>query len=257
MSQQLSGIVFNIQKYSLHDGPGTRTLVFLKGCPLRCQWCANPESHTPTIQQVQGKSFGQRMSVQDVVEIVLQDQMFYQSSGGGLTLSGGEPTAQPAFAKAILHECKQQGIHCALETCGHAPWSVFQKLMPHVDLFLYDVKHLNSNAHTRLTGVDNSLILANLQRLLQAGAQLRLRMPLIPTCNDQENLEETLAFVHNLQQQYSNLSGLDILPYHEYGLHKYAQLNQDYPLSHIQTFTALELENIEKRNNTHVRVLRH
>lgn len=257
MPPQLTGVVFNIQKYSLHDGPGTRTLVFLKGCPLRCQWCANPESHKPAIQQVNGKSFGQRMSVQEVVDIVLQDQMFYQSSGGGLTLSGGEPTAQPAFAEAILHECKQQGIHCALETCGYAPWSTFQKLIPYVDIFLYDIKHLSSSTHASLTGVDNSLILANLHQLLQIGAQLRLRMPLIPDCTDQDNLEQTLDFVHSLQQNYSNLSGLDILPYHEYGLHKYAQLAMEYPLPHIQALSPADLEKIEERKIKNVRVLKH
>lgn len=251
-----AGVVFNIQKYSLHDGPGTRTLVFLKGCPLRCLWCANPESHQMGIQQRGEHTFGQQMRVDEVVDIVLQDMMFYQSSGGGLTLSGGEPAAQPAFAEAILRQCKQEGIHCALESCGQAPWEIFQKLMPHVDLFLYDIKHLNKTVHKQLTGVGNTLILDNLHRLLQSGATLRLRMPLIPHCNDGENLHQTIALAQSLQQSYPHFQGLDILPYHIYGLRKYEQLGLAYSLPQTR-HSEVELQHLEHTLPPNTRIVRH
>lgn len=251
-----AGVVVNIQKYSLHDGPGTRTLVFLKGCPLRCLWCANPESQQAGIQRVKGQVFGQKMRVEEVVDIVLQDMMFYQSSGGGLTLSGGEPAAQAPFAEAILRLCKQQGVHCALESCGHAPWETFQKLLPHVDIFLYDIKHLDNSVHKQLTHVGNALILENLHKILQCGGKLRLRMPLIPHCNDGENLHQTIALAQSLQQSYPSFQGLDILPYHIYGLRKYEQLGLAYSLPQDRHSEA-ELQHIERSLPPNTRIIRH
>ncbi|MDE7063927.1 MAG: glycyl-radical enzyme activating protein [Desulfovibrionaceae bacterium] len=300
-SRSLSGIVFNIQKYSLHDGPGTRTLVFLKGCPLRCLWCSNPESqdmrvellfspescrscggcarvcpeglHRMTPSGPDGSSShhlerdprcracgacvdvcpagalsltGRRMTVREVVDVVLQDSMFYRSSGGGVTLSGGEAALQPAFAAGILRECREEGIHTALETCGEVAPAALETLAPLTDLFLYDIKHMDDAAHTRLTGAGNSRILKNLDWLLGEGRKVQIRVPLVPGCNDDAaNLEAIFALVKSLRARGGAIIGVDVLPYHLYGLRKYAQLGRRYPLDGTACHTAEELARVE------------
>lgn len=268
--EQVEGIVFDIQRYSVHDGPGLRTNVFLKGCPLRCAWCANPESQnlqpelmlaahncmtcgqfaTPCpvcweqagsaagrIEALGERPFvcptgaihwvGERRTAGEVMAEVRRDAPFYECSGG-LTLTGGEATMQPAFAEALLRLARAEGIHTALETSGHTQWPVFERLLPHLDLLLYDVKHVDSEPHRHYTGLDNALILANLRRIADLPTpQLVVRVPVIPGFNaDAASLRAIAAFVLSLGQRVSEIN---LLPYHTLGKSKYQALGRDYP----------------------------
>ncbi|MCD6527736.1 MAG: choline TMA-lyase-activating enzyme [Desulfuromonas sp.] len=298
--REIKGLVFNVQKYSIYDGPGTRTLVFLKGCPLRCRWCSNPESLSPKQQILLlrdkcvacGKCVpvcplaihsievdaagepqhlvdrsldctgcgacvqvcpnaalrlaGEEMTVQQVVDIVLEDEPFYWNSGGGMTLSGGEPTMQPEFATAILRAVKEEGIHTAMETCGQADPEVYERLYRYVDLFLYDLKHGDSAKHKELTGVGNERIRDNLSRLLQLGARVVVRMPLIAGINDDlDSLRKTMTFLEVLRKEGGRIEGVEILPYHRYGVGKYEQLGQEYGLADIEGYSDEQLADFE------------
>lgn len=276
--------IFNIQKYSIYDGPGIRTLVFFQGCPLRCLWCSNPEGKEPRGRIMWNAGFcvhcgrcvaacprglhalagapprheflegegqsrcdgcgacvqacaeralalsGRRMSVDDIMSVVLEDRVFYQTSGGGLTLGGGEPLAQPEAAVALLTKARAEGISTAVETCGHVTADVVARAVPLVDLFLYDIKHMDSARHKALTGRDNGLILENLKSLLASGAPVRVRMPLVSGCN--ASLSEMRARAAFLQawRDAPGFRGVDLLPYHKLGVHKYAQLGESYSL---------------------------
>lgn len=295
-----SGLVGNIQKYSLHDGPGIRTIVFLKGCPLRCLWCANPEamaghsepwldtrlcrgcgacvracpsgrhvlSPGPEGGTAHGFSSaaacvgcgrcvaacpagaltvcGQRMTVSEVVAAVMEDEAFYRTSGGGVTISGGEVLAQPEFARAVLAACRNEGLHTAIETSGCGLFADLSGLARLCDLILYDIKHLDSAAHRRLTGRGNGLILENLARLLDAGAAVVVRVPLIPGHNDDaDSLGAIPDHLQGLARRGGRLLGLELLPYHTYGVGKYARLGRDYPLAGLEAHTPRELEVVE------------
>ena len=264
----VNGTIFDIQKFSLHDGPGIRTTVFLKGCPLRCTWCHNPESWAhekqllysaekciscgscvPLCPQechtLDGKhSFarskctacgactkkcyadtltlcGKEMSVEDVLEQVLKDKIFYKNSGGGMTLSGGEPMAQFPFTLELIQQAKAAGLHVAIETCGFAQESQYAQLIDLVDLFLFDIKCVDAVKHKEYTGQSNELILKNLHFLDSKGANLRLRCPLIPGLNDSE---DDLRAIAELANSLSNVQGIDVEPYHPLGVSKAAQL---------------------------------
>ncbi|MCG8485231.1 MAG: radical SAM protein, partial [Clostridia bacterium] len=181
------GIITEIQRFSVHDGPGIRTLVFLKGCPLRCQWCSNPETQEKECQTLtrQGKveTVGKEVTVKTIIHEVLKDNIYYRRSGGGITLSGGEPLFQPDFAKALLQGCKDTGINTAIETTGFAGYEVIESMIPFLDLVMYDVKHISSEKHRLFTGRSNSLILSNLEKLAQTGVQIIVRVPVVPTFN--------------------------------------------------------------------------
>jgi pyruvate formate lyase activating enzyme len=273
------GLIFDIRKYTLHDGPGVRTTVFFKGCPLNCLWCCNPESQvrqpelvwlrerclgcdlclTVCPQEALGDAadggkvvdrqrcdgcgrcaercpgealnlIGRLVTVDEVLSEVSQDALYYEGSGGGLTLSGGEPLAQPEFAAELLWRYKheEKGDNTALETCGFVEWPAIEMLSADVDLFLYDLKHMDPTEHLRWTGRDNRLILENARRLAQAGRSLVIRLPLIAGINDsRENLEATAKFVLSLGGE----KRMDILSYHRLGEPKYRRLERDYPLS--------------------------
>ncbi len=233
MPESPTGIVFDIQRAALHDGPGVRTVVFLKGCYLRCQWCHNPESWSQEPQVAaksdasgQYRTFGQTMSVDDVMQIVLRDRVYYETSGGGITLSGGEPTLQFAFCKALLVAAREQGLHTCLDTSGHDRQEDFAELLPLVDLFLYDYKLTSSELHLRWIGAGNELILNNLDFLYESDAAIILRCPILPEINDsQEHLEGIAA----LGRKYPRLRGVEILPYHDIGLYKFGLLGMDPP----------------------------
>lgn len=295
------GIVFNIQKYSIHDGPGTRTLVFLKGCTLRCQWCSNPESMSPQPELFFNESscvhcglcvaacpkavhsmtvnagdaaprhvvdrqapcmqchacvdaclhqalrlVGQEMTVEEVVEVVLQDLPFYQTSGGGVTLSGGEAALQTDFCREILQECQGNGVHTALETCGQVRWEMLEALYRHVDLFLFDIKHLDSAAHRLYTGSTNEAILDNLHKLLEAGCTVSIRVPLIPQVNDSpEHVGRILQLAQTYLQKGAAIASVEFLPYHKYGSAKYNQLGRNFPLEDLPTHEPAALEALE------------
>lgn len=275
MVHLLSGIIFDIKKYSIHDGPGIRTTVFFKGCPLSCWWCHNPESQSSNFELIRkpnrcigcglcleacqcgaltanginrkkciacGKCAeacpaealeiaGRTMTVSEIMHEVVKDVPFYEETGGGVTFSGGEPLAQPDLLRALLSECRNKGIHTAVDTSGYAPLSILESVAPQVDLFLYDLKHINNTKHRKLTGVDNKLILDNLRFLASIGQEIVIRIPILPGLNDdKENLSATCEFLLSLPQQYP----VHLLPYHSIGQDKYARLDRAYRLPELK-----------------------
>jgi len=271
------GLVFSIERYAVHDGPGIRTLVYLKGCPLRCLWCSNPEGQYPNpelvyfeercigcceciihcpnqaIDYIGGKLvtnktkcsacgecakvcptearyvYGKYMTVEEIVEICKKDLSFYRRTGGGVTLSGGEPTYQYDFAIGILKVCKEEHINTAIETSGFSPWNRFRDILIYTDYVLYDIKHMDPLEHKKLTGVTNKIILDNLKKTSKMGKSIFVRVPIIPGLNDsQENLDAMVNFLKSLD----NIVIVNLLPYHEYGKGKYDRLNRIYPLDH-------------------------
>jgi pyruvate formate lyase activating enzyme len=221
MSRETTGIIFDLQRASLHDGPGLRTTVFLKGCPLRCAWCHNPESQRRTIEVGRsGKTYGREVTVAEVMTPILADRHFYEQSGGGVTLSGGEPSVQIDFCRALLRACRDEGIHTCLDTCGHIPRDRLVSLMPLVDLFHYDIKLTTPATHLEWTGVDGELIRGNLRFLSEHGCAVQLRCPILPGVND---TPEHAAAIERLATAYGCV-GVDRLPYHDIGRAKYVDL---------------------------------
>lgn len=221
----MKGIVFDIRRGVTKDGPGLRTSVFLKGCPLRCVWCHNPESQSPEIERAvtTDEVCGREMSVEEVMDEVRRDKVFYASSGGGVTITGGEPMMQGDFAFALASAAHKDGIHVAIDTSGFAPWAAFEKMLPVVDLFLYDLKCMDAKRHRELTGVDNKSILENIRHLDDAGAKTWIRCPLAPGLNDSDDdLDALRDFVSRLRC----MGKLEICPYHPLGLEKYAKFGK-------------------------------
>jgi glycyl-radical enzyme activating protein len=265
------GIVYNIQRLSTQDGPGIRTTVFLKGCPLQCLWCSNPESQNflpemlyfedhcqycglcveacPNgVMSLQDGALhcdrakcdacgacvnawphdarsisGKRMSVDEVMKVVKKDRIHYQNSGGGMTVGGGEPTAQPEFFFELLKTAYGEGLHTCLDTCGFAKWKTLEKVLEYTNLVFFDCKHLNSVEHQRLTGVDNTLILDNLKKIAQSKIPVRIRVPFIPAYNDsKENISATGQFVQSL-----DIKDIDLILFHRLGLNKYKALGRE------------------------------
>ncbi len=214
------GIVFDIKRFSIKDGPGIRTSVFLKGCPLRCIWCHNPESQKMTPEHCGSETAGREMSVEAVMREVSADRIFYRKSGGGMTLTGGEPMAQFKFTRDLLSAAKAEDIPAALDTCGYAPWEEFRELLPLVDLFLYDFKAADPHRHRELTGADNALIISNLRSLNDAGAAIYLRCPLVPGVNDDES---HLAAIAEWAETLPAIREITIEPYHPLGVEKAAR----------------------------------
>ena len=216
----MRGKIFNIQRYSIHDGPGIRTSVFLSSCNLRCLWCCNPESF------LDGERWNREADAGDLMEEILEDKPYFKNSNGGVSLSGGEPLLQPVFVRSLLEECKRRGIDTAIETCGDVSWETFESISGLVDHYLYDVKHLNNERHKTFTGVDNIRILDNLRRLSKRGERVYLRVPLIPEYNMDA---EEAAGIGELARDISAVE-VHLLPYHRLGEKKYAQLGLKYPL---------------------------
>ena len=267
-----TALIFNIQKFCVHDGPGIRTTVFFKGCPLNCQWCHNPESqsfqrelllnpekcgycgrcekicaqsamkvtettvsHDPkrcvlcekcvdycvnNAREIAGKEY----TVSELMKEIEKDRPFYEQSGGGVTLSGGEVLSQIDFVEELVKACAQQGISVAIDTCGYAPFSSFERILNNVDVFLYDLKIMDSELHRQYTGQDNSLILDNLRRLSANNANIILRLPLIDEINTTDkNINEVIYFCKNF-----TISTVNLLPYHNIGRGKYRRLNRRY-----------------------------
>ena len=261
----VSGVVFNIQKFSVNDGPGIRTVVFLKGCPLRCRWCANPESQSARVQilwdgekclrcghcvslcshgalrtedgavrpvpenctgclrcvgECPGRALqaeGEQKTVEEVVRVCMQDMPFYEESGGGVTLSGGEALMQPEFSIALLRALRERGVHTAVETTGYASPEVFRAVAEQADLLLFDIKHWDGERHRQGTGVTNELPLANMKLAIRMGKDVLPRLPVIPGFND--SLEDVKGFALRLHEV--GASRVQLLPFHQFGQRKY------------------------------------
>ncbi len=284
----MEGVIFDLRKFSIHDGPGIRTTVFFKGCPMGCWWCHNPEgmhkqqeimiNPARCIKECQeclnicnsiskkekisidkktcnlcGKCalacpaeaiemVGKNVSVKDVMDKIEEDKVFYEVSGGGATFSGGEPLMQPDFLKALLSNCKEKGIHTALDTSGYAPYapySIIESMMGNVDLFLYDLKVMDDGMHRKYTGVSNALILRNLAELSKAHKNIEIRFPLIPLITDtDENVKQVLEFLTKL-----GIRRISLLPFHVIGYKKYERLGLE---NRMLVAPSISQEKVEK-----------
>jgi pyruvate formate lyase activating enzyme len=285
----MTGTVFNVMHYALHDGPGIRTVVFLKGCPLACRWCHNPESQNPgpelmiTVERctacgdcltacpagaavlvdgVPGVTdvctacgrcveaclagartiAGRTMTVAEVMSELVRDRVFFEESGGGVTFSGGEPLMQAAFLKSLLDACQDEGISTAVETCGMIDQRKLLEMGDKVDLFLYDVKLMDTARHGEATSVGNGIILANLAALTEVRAHVVIRFPVIPGVNDdKDNVDLMVAMMRRL-----GLHEIDLLPYHRIGTDKYRRLGRPYELAELQPPSAETMESIRR-----------
>lgn len=229
------GRIFDIQRYSIHDGHGIRTIVFLKGCVLRCRWCCNPESQEFGIQtmMVQGKPkiIGRDVTVKEVMDTVIKDRAYYRRSGGGMTLSGGESLCQPEFARDLLHAAKASGITTAMESMGCAKYEVIESYLPYLDQYLLDIKHMNSQKHKEFCGRSNELMLENARRIAESGmTELSIRVPVIPTFNDTPDEIRDIAMYAD---KLPGVKKIHLLPYHRLGQDKYEGLGREYLMKEI------------------------
>ncbi len=247
--KDVKGRIFNIQKYSVHDGPGVRTIVFMKGCRLRCRWCCNPESQEYKIQTMvsEGKETlcGYDITAGEVMEKVLSDMPYFRRGGGGITLSGGECLNQPDFAEALLTLSHESGITTAIESTAFAEYSVIERILPHLDYFLMDIKHINSEKHKEFTTQPNELILENARKIAKyKETELIVRVPVIPTFNDTEEEIEAIA---EFAAELKNVKKMHLLPYHRMGTDKYKGLNREYLMGDIYPPTDEKMERLKRR----------
>ena len=283
------GLIFDIKRYAIHDGPGIRTTIFFKGCDLRCVWCHNPEGQLPNIElayninrcrgckecieicpenalfwkehininrdkcNLCGKCtencaaealemIGRKMGMEEIMREIEKDKAFYEESNGGVTFSGGEPLLQPDFLKVILEECTKRKIHTAVDTCGYASQNVIDDICSFVNLFLYDIKIMNDEKHIKYTGVSNKIILKNLKYLVKKGANIEVRIPIIPNINDdKDNINRIANFLCTL----SGIKIISILPYHEEGSEKYMRLNRRYMMEDVRSVKKEKIQEIK------------
>lgn len=242
------GRIFDIQRYSIHDGNGIRTIVFLKGCALRCRWCCNPESQSYEIQtmmvQEKPKVIGEDVTVEEVMETVEKDRAYYWRTGGGMTLSGGESLCQPEFATALLRAAQERGINTAMESMGYAKWEVIETLLPYLDQYLLDIKHMNPQKHKEYTGKSNELMLENAMKIAKSGqTELSIRVPVIPGFNDTpEEIQEIAAYTKQLE----HVKRLHLLPYHRLGQDKYDGLGRPYLMGDVKPPENVQMEELLK-----------
>ena len=222
MNDEPSAVVFDVEHFATKEGPGIRTAVFLKGCPLRCMWCHNPESWNPKIEKYpDGTVIGRERSVGDVLEEVARDKAFYDASGGGLTVSGGEPLFRWQFVRELFARAKATGISTVIETSGYAAELHIRELLPVTDLWLYDIKGMDPAKHKDHTGIDNAAILRNLRMLDANGAKIILRCPMIPGVND---FPENLVALAKLADELKSVEAINVEPYVAYGIDKARKL---------------------------------
>lgn len=286
-----SAVITNIQGYSIHDGPGIRTAVFIKGCPLRCQWCANPENLSGKIQvgffeklcnscgkclsvcpngaiSLKRQShidlekctrcgkcvdncyydamvrYGEEKTASEVFDKVKRDKMFYDTSGGGVTVSGGEPLTKPNFVYELFNLCHDAGINTCIETCAYVPFDAIKTVIPVTDFFIFDLKIIDTEKHLQYTGVPNDLILSNARFLAESGAKILFRQPIISgISNSKENVLETVEFLKSLGRADI---GIQLMPYHRMGVSKYKALQMLYRLEHLPGMNGNEIAEIEE-----------
>ncbi len=284
----MQATIFNIQKFSLHDGPGIRTVVFFKGCPLRCRWCSNPESQAFNIQLFWNRSKcddilgclekqgiknarleeneillnhydptidyeticphggisieGYQASVDDIMEEIMKDKVFYDESGGGVTLSGGEVLGQAFFATKLLEALKAANIHTTAETTGYAPTPIFEKFIEPLDLLLYDLKHYDSDLHVEYTGVPNEQIIENIKVALNNKKEIIIRIPVIPNFND--SLEDAKQF--SLLLNKLGATKVNLLPFHQFGMNKYAMMGREYTMKDVKQYYPEDLVDFQQ-----------
>ncbi|MDO5408278.1 MAG: choline TMA-lyase-activating enzyme [Eubacteriales bacterium] len=308
---QRKALIFNVQKYNMYDGPGIRTIVFFKGCPLRCKWCANPEGLERKIQvmfkqnscvncgscvnvcpqgihvmddqtgkhavlrdrdcigcrkcrevcpQAAIEISGETRTISELLKTVEEDAGFYDISGGGVTLGGGECTSQPEACRDLLRACKEEGINTAIETCGHANTGKLLEIAEYVDLFLFDIKHMDPKRHNELTGISNEQIHKNLSELLKRRYNVKVRMPMLKGINDsREEIDQVIQFLLPYRDD-PNFKGVDLLPYHKMGVNKYRQLDKPYAIDGDPSLSKEDLDRIEgwmKEYHFPVTVVRH
>lgn len=247
----VTGRIFNIQKFSINDGPGIRTTVFFKGCPLSCRWCSNPESqnrYASIADAMTDETFcGREVTVEDVMAEVIKDEPFYQQSGGGMTLSGGEVLQQADFAIALMQDAKSRGIHSAVETTGFASPERFDRFLPYPDLFLFDFKHSDPEMHKKYTGVDNAPILRNLRTAVETGKEVVVRIPVIPGFNTgilrAREMAKVLAEI--------GVKEVNLLPFHQFGEKKYEQLGVEYEYTGVRQLHEASLERYRRTFEDH------
>ncbi len=288
------GIIFKIERFRLDDGPGIRTTIFVKGCPLRCLWCSNPEGQNPYPEKVYNESLcikgceecirvcptnaisrntegkivfnmdrcircyrclevchaqslikvGERVTVEKVLKEVKKDVLFYQETGGGITVSGGEPLTNPGFTQELLKSCKKRGIHTVLDTSGYGE---IEGVLKYTDLVLYDIKHIDPIEHQKYTGVTNEIILENAKRISQKNVPMIIRVPIIPGVNNsRENINKLIEFLKELR-----LIRVELLPYHRLGVDKYKMIGKRYELKSLKLPTKDDLNLIKELFKIH------
>jgi len=288
VDESTKGKIFDIKRFATKDGPGIRTLVFLKGCPLICKWCANPESqeYKTHVMYYRNKCvycgkciarcpqqaikldedfglkvsldkclgcgecveacyysalevIGEDISVGELIQKVMRDKEFYDNSGGGITVSGGEPLFQPVFTRELLKACKKNFLKTAIETCGYTKWPNIDSILPYTDLIYYDIKHIDPVLHKKYTGVSNKLIIDNLKMLNQVFNNIIVRVPFVPGYNDEDSVQKK---IYNFLSDLNNIKRVEIMPYHRLGKSKYEGLGRDYRLKDLQAVNKKEID---------------
>lgn len=252
----MEGLIFNIKRYAVHDGPGIRVTFFMKGCPLSCWWCHNPEGISPKIESVEridrigDKEFhvdelvGKKYTIPDLMEIVEKERVFIEESGGGVTFSGGEPLLQGRFVLEALKELKSSGIHTCIDTSGQVATELLDLVIPYCDLFLLDLKHPSDEKHRLYTGNGNKLILENYKRIFASDSDVIVRIPIVPGHNDDD--KSLIQFRdYLLANKNKNLKRLDLLPYHKIGLSKYLRFGIDYKMTDVEEPTSDRMKELK------------
>jgi len=288
----MEGKIYDIQRFAIHDGPGIRTLIFMKGCPLTCLWCSTPQTQksSPDLLYIEThcnkslrcvdecpekaiifsdkekieinrnlcnscgkcvdvcpsqalKLVGEQKTVEQLFQDIKKESNFYRRSGGGVTIGGGEPTMQHEFVAALLKKCKEMYVHTAMETCGYVKWEQLAKILEHIDLLYFDIKHMDSRIHEEITGVSNELILENARKASKI-QPIIIRIPLIPGLNDsEENILNTAKFASELG---GNFLRIELLPYHKFGTGNYEQLGREYKLKDTEPPSEEHMNNLKK-----------
>ncbi len=251
----MKGIIFDIKKFAVHDGPGIRQTIFFKGCPMNCWWCHNPEgikSHEEVVEVVkplddkvfiEKETIGKWMTVEDVMNEIEKETVFYDESGGGVTFSGGEPLNQFDFLLVLLQECRRKNIHTTLDTTGYCNEIKFRRLLGKVDLYLYDIKTIDDALHKKYTGVSNKVSLSNLRTLTEAKENIILRFPIIPGITDtSENINDLKAFLGSFNH---NIKEVHLLPYHKIATNKYKRLHITNQMEGVRSLEKKDLTGLK------------